>query len=70
MITSWGGTSMAIVRRLTFTILSTNGISRTRPGPLAAISRPSRNMTARSYSRRILTAVDRNTTTMMSTGTI
>ena len=33
VITSWGGTSMATVRRLTLTILSMNGISRTRPGP-------------------------------------
>ena len=33
VITSCGGTSMVTVRRLTLTILSTNGIRSTRPGP-------------------------------------
>ena len=33
VMTSCGGTSMATVRRLTFTILSMKGISSTRPGP-------------------------------------
>ncbi len=32
VITSCGGTSIVIVRRLTFTILSTNGIRRMSPG--------------------------------------
>jgi hypothetical protein len=61
VITSWGGTSIVMVRRLTFTILSMNGISSTSPGPepsppglkMAAVRRPKRKMTARSYSRRI-----------------
>jgi len=34
VITSCGGTSIVIVRRLTFTILSMNGIRSTRPGPV------------------------------------
>src|SRR3989304_4475110 len=63
VMTSWGGTSMATVRRLTFTILSTNGIRRRRPGPRPSPPGlktdraffPSRKMTPRSYSRRILT---------------
>ena len=37
VMTSWGATSMATVRRLTFTILSTKGISRMTPGPLALV---------------------------------
>src|SRR5262245_38013205 len=61
VITSCGGTSMVIVRRLTFTILSMKGMSRTRPGPepsppglkTALARRPKRKMTPRSYSRRM-----------------
>ena len=53
VITSWGGTSMVIVRRLTFTILSMKGIRRTSPGPepsppglkTALARRPNRKMT-------------------------
>src|SRR5262245_32048407 len=45
-----------IVRRSTFTIWSTIGIFQTRPGPRGgSSSRPKRNMTARSYSRRTRT---------------
>ena len=65
VITSCGGTSMATVRRLTFTILSTNGTSRTRPGPLpspglkiALAPAEPEDRRARSYSRRIFTDDD------------
>jgi hypothetical protein len=63
---------MATVRRLTFIILSTKGISRMMPGrwPLLGTSRPSRNTTARSYSRRILTAELSTNSRMMSAGTM
>ena len=49
---SCGGTSKVIVRRSTLTILSTQGSMKNRPGPRAPPLRlrPSRNMTARSYS--------------------
>ena len=62
---------MAIVRRLTFTILSTKGISRMTPGrwPLLGTRRPSRNTTARSYSRRILTDDDKMKSPRIRTGT-
>ncbi len=58
VMTSWGGTSMATVRRLSLAILSMNGTSSTRPGPLpsppglkiALVLRPSRKMITRSYS--------------------
>ena len=71
-MTSCGATSMATVRRLTFTILSTKGISRMTPGrwPLLGTSRPRRKTTARSYSRRILTDEDRTNTARMSAGTM
>ena len=59
VITSCGGTFSVIVRRSIRTIWSMNGISRIRPGPFWAISRPSRKMTPRSYSRRILIAAAR-----------
>ena len=49
---SWGGTVSVTVRRLTRTIRSIVGISRISPGPRWSISRPSRNTTPRSYSRR------------------
>src|SRR5215813_4796135 len=63
VITSCGGTSMVIVLRLTFTILSMNGMSSTSPGPepsppglkMALARRPNRKMTPRSYSRRMRT---------------
>ena len=73
VITSWGGTSMVMVRRLTFTILSTKGMRRIRPGPdpsppglmTALARRPKRKITARSYSRRIFTeeAITKTATT-------
>ena len=52
---SCGGTVSVTVRRLTRTIRSIDGISRTSPGPRWSISRPSRNTTPRSYSRRTRT---------------
>jgi hypothetical protein len=59
VMTSWGGTSVAIVRRLMrCRTLSMNGTSKTRPGPFpsppglstAFVLRPSRKMMTRSYS--------------------
>src|SRR6266852_4494306 len=78
VITSWGGTSMVMVRRLTFTILSMNGISSTRPGPepsppglmMALARRPKRKITPRSYSRRMRTDEARTNITMTMTGTM
>src|SRR6185436_8003080 len=63
VITSWGGTSMVMVRRLTLTILSTKGSRSTSPGPepsppgfsTALARRPNRKITPRSYSRRMRT---------------
>ena len=49
---SWGGIVSVTVRRLTRTIRSSDGISTWSPGPRSSISRPSRNTTPRSYSRR------------------
>src|SRR5512134_904038 len=66
VITSWGGTSIATTRRSTRTILSMTGISRMSPGPLAPMTRPSRKITPRSYSFRILMALYRNRITMTS----
>src|SRR5438034_4814913 len=76
VMTSCGGTSMVMVRRLTLTILSTKGISRISPGPvpsppglmMARDCLPKRKMTARSYSRRILTAFRTTKRAMMTTG--
>src|ERR1043165_4060543 len=52
-MTSWVGTSMVIVRRLTRTIRSIGQNTQIKPGPFgSAISRPIRKMTPRSYSRR------------------
>src|SRR6476660_9434007 len=52
VITSCGGIVRVIVRRSTFTIRSTTGISRNSPGPFGgSSSRPSRKTTPRSYSR-------------------
>jgi hypothetical protein len=58
-ITSWLGTSMTMVRRLTFTICCTIGMSRIRPGPFTPEKRPRVKTTPRSYSRRILIAWNR-----------
>src|SRR5436190_17559296 len=56
VMTSCGGMLSVIVRRSTFTIWSTIGIFQTRPGPRGgSSSRPKRNMTARSYSRKTRT---------------
>ena len=63
------GIKVATVRRLTFTILSTTGMSRMIPGPFAPMRRPSRKMTPRSYSRRILIADERKKSTMTTAGT-
>jgi len=54
VITSWGGTSVVMVRRLTLTILSMKGISSTNHGPepsppgltTAFARRPNRKITA------------------------
>src|SRR5262249_15944435 len=70
VMTSWGWTSRAIVRRLTLTIRSTTGISRMSPGPFAPMRRPSRKMTPRSYSRRILIAEERKIRRMIKAGTV
>ena len=55
VITSCGGTSSTSCRRLMRTIWSIGRKTRMMPGPLGAPStRPSRKITPRSYSRRIL----------------
>ena len=72
VITSCGGTLSVTVRRSTRTIWSTIGIRKRRPGPLSAISRPSRKTTPRSYSRRIRiadAAISRTSTTSAPTTT-
>src|SRR5262245_59479212 len=60
-MTSWGGTSIAIVRKLTRTSLSIKGMMITTPGPFPPTSprasRPHRKITARSYSRRTLNPI-------------
>src|SRR5262245_27492311 len=69
---------MVIVRRLTLTILSMNGMSRIRPGPepsppglnTALARRPNRKMTPRSYSRRMRTDEPITKITMTITGTM
>src|SRR5690242_5030699 len=62
-MTSCGGMFKVIVRRSTFTIRSTTGISRKRPGPFGSgSSRPRRKMIPRSYSRATLIAETRNRT--------
>src|SRR5512135_2130749 len=54
-MTSWGGTSMVISRRLMRTMRSMGEKIRMMPGPLGfSRTRPRRKTTARSYSRRIL----------------
>src|SRR5215813_12700870 len=76
VITSWGGTSMVMVRRLTLTILSTKGMRRMRPGPLpsppgltmAPACRPKRKITARSYSRRMRTEFSSTKRAIRTTG--
>jgi hypothetical protein len=47
---SWLGMSLVKVWRFTFTIRSTTGMMKNRPGPLAPMTRPSRKITPRSYS--------------------
>ena len=56
VMTSCGGMSYVTVWRFTFTIRSMIGMMKNRPGPLAAITRPSRKITPRSYSLTILIA--------------
>src|SRR5438270_2057922 len=71
VITSWGGMLSVIVRRSTFTMRSTTGISRKRPGPFGSgNSRPSRNTIPRSYSRATLIAEIRKRTTRKSRTTM
>src|SRR5215218_3515079 len=63
VMTSCGGMLSVIVRRSTFTIRSTIGISRNSPGPFGCgSSRPSRKTIPRSYSRATLIADTRNRT--------
>src|SRR5947208_5856745 len=62
-MTSCGGMLSVIVRRSTFTIRSTIGMRRKRPGPFgSAKRRPSRKTMPRSYSRATLTALNRKRT--------
>lgn len=51
-LTSCGGTSNETVLRSTLAYTSIHGNTKNMPGPLAppALSRPKRNITARSYS--------------------
>src|ERR1017187_2184047 len=63
------GTSIVTTRRSIRTMRSTMGISSTRAGPLALRSFPSRNTTARSYSRRIRTAEGSTTIARITRGT-
>ena len=49
------------MRRLTRSKRSANGSSRTTPGPRSSTSRPSRNTTPRSYSRRTRTEAEART---------
>jgi hypothetical protein len=58
VMTSWGGMSMVTVRSDTFTIRSTMGMMKNRPGPLAPMTRPRRKITPRSYSLTIRTLAD------------
>ena len=73
---SCGGTCRVTIRRSMRTIRSITGISRKRPGPDAPpLSRPSRKITPRSYSRSTFTDdeststsnTSRTTTTPMTT---
>src|ERR1700684_3962117 len=71
-MTSCGGTSHVTTRSETLTILSIGQKIRTRPGPFSFLStRPRRNTTARSYSRRIfmqLNSQTRKTKTTIAIG--
>src|SRR3990172_9264657 len=70
VIASCEGTSMVITLRSTFTMRSTNGMRRMKPGPLTPTYRPRRKTTPRSYSWTILTAavtMISKTTTMVTT---
>src|SRR2546423_13921772 len=71
VITSCGGMLSVIVRRSTFTIRSTIGISRKSPGPLGSgNNRPSRKTMPRSYSRATLIAETRKRMTRKTTTAI
>ena len=62
-MTSCGGTSMTTVRRLTRTMRSMGANTRTTPGPFGCgSSLPSRKITPRSYSARMLIDINRYTT--------
>src|SRR5947199_6406466 len=70
VITSCGGMFSVIVRRSTFTIRSTTGMSRKRPGPFGSGSnRPSRKTMPRSYSRATLIAEIKKRTSRKRTTT-
>src|SRR2546428_8824885 len=70
VITSCGGMFSVIVRRSTFTMRSTTGISRKSPGPFGSGKRrPRRKTIPRSYSRATLIAEMRKRTTRKRTTT-
>src|ERR1019366_5896497 len=65
--TSCDGTSRVSIRRETRTMRSMGANTRMMPGPFGCGStRPSREITPRSYSRRILIEVSRYSTTMIT----
>src|SRR4051794_4465395 len=71
VITSCGGMLSVIVRRSTFTIRSTMGISRKSPGPFGSgNNRPRRKTMPRSYSRATLIAEIRKRMTRKMTTAI
>ena len=71
VITACDATGAAMICRFVFTILSKIGMMKKMPGPLAPMERPSRKITARSYSCTILIELARmmtmNTATTIST---
>ena len=65
---SCAGTSHVTTRSETLTILSIGQKMRTRPGPFSCLrTRPSRNTTARSYSRRMFRQLNSQTTATRTT---
>jgi hypothetical protein len=67
VITSWAGTSIVTTLKLTLTILSTTGISKIKPGPLAPINRPNLKMIPLSYSLKIRIALAKMNNPMIVT---
>ena len=56
VITDCEAMGLAMIWRLTLTILSRTGTTKNTPGPFAPTQRPSRKITPRSYSWTIFTA--------------